>query len=220
MAKLPNTYTIPFKEDAIDSVVVKQPGALLSYFKALIKSLRDMYSEIANVFNTHDHAADYAPIAKGVTNGDSHDHNGGDGAQIAHGNLSGISPASSTHVTNGDSHDHSGGDGGQIAYSSLSGLPLLQTVVNIGDWNMDSTASVNVAHGLTLSKIRAIKILVQRDDGAILSTIGSSYTSTLDYFDVNSTNVVINRVAGGAYDNTNYNATSFNRGWIVIDHTA
>lgn len=38
----------------------------------------------------------YAPIAKGVTNGDSHDHNGGDGAQIAHGNLSSI--GTNTHA--------------------------------------------------------------------------------------------------------------------------
>ncbi len=32
----------------------------------------------------------YAPIAKGVTNGDSHDHSGGDGAQIAYSTLSGL----------------------------------------------------------------------------------------------------------------------------------
>lgn len=31
----------------------------------------------------------YAPIAKGVTNGDSHDHNGGDGGTIAYSSLSG-----------------------------------------------------------------------------------------------------------------------------------
>lgn len=34
--------------------------------------------------------ASYAPSAKGVTNGDSHDHNGGDGAQVSHLNLSNI----------------------------------------------------------------------------------------------------------------------------------
>ena len=34
-------------------------------------------------------STDYAPAAKGVTNGDSHDHNGGDGAQIAYSSLSG-----------------------------------------------------------------------------------------------------------------------------------
>jgi hypothetical protein len=38
----------------------------------------------------HDHDADYAPIAEGVTNGDSHDHAGGDGAQIAYSGLSGL----------------------------------------------------------------------------------------------------------------------------------
>lgn len=32
----------------------------------------------------------YAPIAKGVTNGDSHDHSGGDGAQIDHGSTGGL----------------------------------------------------------------------------------------------------------------------------------
>jgi len=32
----------------------------------------------------------YAPIAKGVTNGDTHDHVGGDGAQIDHGGLAGL----------------------------------------------------------------------------------------------------------------------------------
>jgi hypothetical protein len=35
-------------------------------------------------------STDYAPAAQGVTNGNSHDHNGGDGAQIAYSNLSGL----------------------------------------------------------------------------------------------------------------------------------
>src|SRR5438128_2545512 len=45
---------------------------------------------------THDHAPTYAPIAKGVTNGDSHDHSGGDGAQINHTTLSNI--GTNTHA--------------------------------------------------------------------------------------------------------------------------
>ena len=36
-------------------------------------------------------STDYAPAAKGVTNGDSHNHSGGDGAQIDHGGLAGLS---------------------------------------------------------------------------------------------------------------------------------
>jgi hypothetical protein len=82
----------------------------------------------------------YAPAAQGVTNGNSHDHSGGDGAQIAYANLSGLptlgtaaATASTAYapaaqgVTNGNSHDHSGGDGAQIAYANLSGLPTLGT---------------------------------------------------------------------------------------------
>lgn len=35
-------------------------------------------------------STDYAVSSKGVTNGDSHDHNGGDGAQVDHGGLGGL----------------------------------------------------------------------------------------------------------------------------------
>lgn len=53
---------------------------------------------------THNHTGVYAPAANGVTNGDSHDHSGGDGAQIAYSTLSGIPStfAPSSHTT--DSH--------------------------------------------------------------------------------------------------------------------
>jgi hypothetical protein len=96
-----------------------------------------------------------------VTNGNSHDHNGGDGAQIAYANLSGCpslgtaaaanlgtgggDAAYGNHshsglVTNGDSHDHNGGDGGQIAYTSLSGCPSLGTAAaaNLGTGSGDA----------------------------------------------------------------------------------
>jgi hypothetical protein len=71
-----------------------------------------------------------------VTNGDSHDHAGGDGAQVDHGSLGGLADddhsqyltearhtaLAGDHVTNGDTHDHSGGDGAQIDHGGLGGL--------------------------------------------------------------------------------------------------
>ena len=42
----------------------------------------------------------YAPIAEGVTNGDSHDHTGGAGAQIDHGGLAGLSDDDHTLLHN------------------------------------------------------------------------------------------------------------------------
>jgi hypothetical protein len=61
-------------------------------------------SEVAAAISAHENAPDphpayltpaegdaaYAPVAQGVMNGNSHDHNGGDGAQIAYGSLSGL----------------------------------------------------------------------------------------------------------------------------------
>jgi hypothetical protein len=123
---------------------------------------------------------DFAPAAKGVTNGDSHNHNGGDGAQIAYANLSGLptlgtaaATASTAYapaaqgVTNGNSHDHNGGDGGQIAYSSLSGLPALGKVLQvIADQahstitvSSDSWTAVGLSASITPSSINS-KILV------------------------------------------------------------
>lgn len=68
--------------------------------------------------------ARYAPIAKGVTNGDSHDHSGGDGAQIDHTGLSNLNSTDYTHLTAANhtdltdggattlhKHDHGGMDG-------------------------------------------------------------------------------------------------------------
>lgn len=46
---------------------------------------------------------DFATAAQGVTNGNSHDHNGGDGAQIAYSSLSGTPSAFGTIVVSGQS---------------------------------------------------------------------------------------------------------------------
>jgi len=59
--------------------------------------------------------ARYAPLAKGVTNGDSHDHSGGDGAQIAYSTLSGL-PTLGTAAT----QDTSAFDAAGAAASAVS----------------------------------------------------------------------------------------------------
>jgi len=64
------------------------PGAGVTDHGALTGLADDDHAQYHN--DTRGDAR-YAPIAKGVTNGDSHDHSGGDGAQIDHGGLAGLS---------------------------------------------------------------------------------------------------------------------------------
>jgi hypothetical protein len=155
-----------------------------STIKTVLTSVFDaLYAAIG-----HDHAATYAPIAEGVTNGNT--------------------------------HNHSGGDGGQIAYSSLSGIPK---IVDIGDWNMYANETVAVAHGLTLSKIRSVSVLIRNDADSVyyqIPGVQTAYTQVdliISY--INGTNVYLGRAGSGLFDSTDFNATSYNRGWIVIDYT-
>ena len=57
-----------------------------------------------------------ANVAYHVTNGDDHDHVGGDGAPLRHSNLLEVEPATTNHVTGGDYHAHNlaKGDGGPV----------------------------------------------------------------------------------------------------------
>lgn len=57
---------------------------------------------------SHDHAATYAPLAQGVTNGDFHDHSGGDGAQIAYSGLSGLPTLGTAAAQNTGAFEASG----------------------------------------------------------------------------------------------------------------
>jgi hypothetical protein len=50
----------------------------------------------------------YAPIANSVTNGDTHDHSGGDGAQIAYSSLSGLPTLGTAAATDSTAYDAAG----------------------------------------------------------------------------------------------------------------
>ena len=104
------------------------------------------YGDVGAASSAHDHDSTYAPLAKGVTNGDSHDHSGGDGAQIAYASLSGtptLGTAAAADLGTGaddaayGNHNHSGvyaesshahGNITSVgAIGSTSGLPIITT---------------------------------------------------------------------------------------------
>lgn len=102
---------------------------------------------------------------------------------------------------------------------------MFTKIIDIGDWNMDSTASVTITHGLTLSKIRTVSVMVQGDDD--LATYPRLFPDTyysgtnrgffIGYID--ATSVYIERLAASIFDATGFDDTSYNRGWITITYT-
>jgi len=113
--------------------------------------------------------------------------------------------------------DMSSGDGIQT-----DNVYLKTKIVEIGAWDMDATSSLNVAHGLTQTKIRGLQVLIYEDDGTRILQIDRADSSGVSSgrAQITSTNIELFRISGGAFDNTDYNSTGINRGYIVITYEA
>ena len=96
-----------------------------------------------------------------------------------------------------------------------------QKVLEIGDWNMDSSLSVAVAHGLTLAKIIGVRGIIRDDAG----TTHYPITQMRDYAacevaitHIDATNVNLTRNGVDFFDSASFDSTSYNRGWLVVDY--
>lgn len=103
-----------------------------------------------------------------------------------------------------------------------NGVALKIKVIDIGDWNMDSTGFLDVPHGLTQGNIRHVSVVIRTDSGTQFDPL-DIFSSVLPnghggYWGVNGANIRLTRTAAGWFDSTNWDSTSYNRGWIVIDY--
>jgi hypothetical protein len=124
--------------------------------------------------------------------------------------------------------------GQEITISSIaSSLPrrlnnlktggLLTKVIDIGDWNMDANSATFVAHGLSnFLKIRTVSVMIRRDDDSFFYDLqvvnvlnGLTSGSVLS---IGPTDIILQRTDTGAFDQIDFNATSFNRGWVTIQY--
>jgi hypothetical protein len=148
----------------------------------------------------HTHATQYAALANGVTNGDSHDHSGGDGAQIAYSSLGSI-PATFAPDTHGNSAHSStfavapgsSVNNGVVAWNGTGGLTLKDSGVVYTDLTTKPATPVNnqlaawngTAGALKNSGIDLSNVLVDSDIG----TNVQAYDAGLAYLDgLNFTN--------------------------------
>lgn len=99
---------------------------------------------------------------------------------------------------------------------------LKQTVVDIGDWNMDTSASVFVVHGITDGDlvIRGVQVMIRSDTGSLSDLNGNdlNFNNEGGVQSITSLGITLNRLGGGRYDNAAYDSTGYNRGWILITY--
>ncbi len=100
-------------------------------------------------------------------------------------------------------------------------VKLNTKVIEIGDWDMDADGYVTVAHGLTLSKIRGINAVIRDDADSQITDIRQSRDTATGVSGIEATavNVVLTRQTDGLMDSTDYDSTSYNRGWITVQYT-
>lgn len=108
-------------------------------------------------------------------------------------------------------------------YSAWTLIKLARKVINIGDWNMDSTGSVTVASGITMTKVRRMSAIIRMDDDSQYHNLTDSLNGSI--YKLSGNNITLARTAtgdpsgfGGGFDNGNYDSTSFNRGWINLEY--
>jgi len=109
-----------------------------------------------------------------------------------------------------------------------SSLLIQKKIVEIGDWNMDSTENISVAHGIAdFTKIRSIDVYIIDDGATNIYPLNMAYTTGQNTHvtsvqgtvgSISTTDVVMSRLTGGTFDSANFNSTSYNRGWIHITY--
>lgn len=117
-------------------------------------------------------------------------------------------------INNPQTFDHIEEYGGNI---------MKMYVMDIGDWNMDTTARVDQTHPLTLANIRAVQVYVRSDSGSSVYPLDFARVEQASPADepqgrwwLYNDEIRVERRTGGFFDSASYSTTPYNRGWIVF----
>lgn len=92
--------------------------------------------------------------------------------------------------------------------------------LSIGIWNMDSTSTVSINHGLSLSNIIGLSAIIIDDTGQGRDSIEGVEAGGLAGGNISagSLNITLERATSGRFDNATYDDGTINRGYIIIDY--
>ena len=88
--------------------------------------------------------------------------------------------------------------------------------IEIGDWNMDLITNVGIPHTLSATEwitIRGAEVLIKDDGDAFYQSLSNG-----GLMGFGSSTFSLQRTVSGAFDSANYDATSYNRGFINFSY--
>jgi hypothetical protein len=92
---------------------------------------------------------------------------------------------------------------------------LLTSIVDIGTWDMDSTAIVTIAHGITPSKIRGVEsVMIISDEGLLYSFCD---VLGMGSYVINGADIILARESSGRFNTVDFNGSA-NRGYIILQY--
>ena len=94
-------------------------------------------------------------------------------------------------------------------------VPMRTKIIQIGNWNMDSTPTVTITHGLDYTKIRTASAYILDDDNTVAAFLTGGEGSVAS---ITSTTVDLTRNNAGFFDNASFNSGSINRGFLTIQY--
>jgi len=104
-----------------------------------------------------------------------------------------------------------------------TGEILHPMLIDIGAWNMDTTPSISIAHGMgaNWNKIRSIDVFIYHDLGTIFYPL-NMFVNGVDpallaggVLYVDNTNIQLERRSGGQFDHAFFSSILINRGHII-----
>lgn len=94
-------------------------------------------------------------------------------------------------------------------------------VIEIGFWDMDTTAFLEVAHTLDATKILSVSVTILNDALTVAEPLDKSLNTGVRQgwiCCVDATEVQMWRLASGSFDSTDYNNGAINRGYMTITY--
>lgn len=99
---------------------------------------------------------------------------------------------------------------------------VIKKVIPIGNWNMNTTAGVNITHGISDStKIVSVSVSIISDNSGVVSDLAKpldNVTPVAGGYFASATLILLTRVTGGYYDQVAYDTAVFNRGYVTIEY--